>query len=268
MASASALVPVPALGYVGARSSIVAIFLSAITDIPAPSYNTQGRPISPVIPHLALGWKIPGPTLRWPSARPCGFQRLMVEALAVPDASRHKPTEIEDSPEPEEWSVLAARQGKTKGREREDATRMVREEPGSRIMREPNGRKRSRRETYPSWKSEPIIRLRRESTLPRCAGIIRRHLYATTHARLEMSHHPKLNHDDSESPALLPMMSTSSPNQPCPPMPSASALVPVPVLVYVRGRSSTVSTSHWPLQTSSPPLATPRAGRLPQSSPI
>ncbi|QRW13718.1 hypothetical protein RhiLY_12717 [Ceratobasidium sp. AG-Ba] len=136
MASASALVPVPALGYVGARSSIVAIFLSAITDIPAPSYNTQGRPISPVIPHLALGWKIPGPTLRWPSARPCGFQRLMVEALAVPDASRHKPTEIEDSPEPEEWSVLAARQGKTKGREREDATRMVREEPGSRIMRE------------------------------------------------------------------------------------------------------------------------------------
>ncbi|QRV78878.1 hypothetical protein RhiJN_06893 [Ceratobasidium sp. AG-Ba] len=81
-----------------------------------------------------------------------------------------------------------------------------------------------------------------------------------------MSHHPKFNHDDYESLALLPMMSTSSPNRPCPPM--ASASVPVPVLVYVRGRSSTVSTSHWPLQTSSPPLATPRAGRLPQSSPI
>ncbi|QRV99219.1 hypothetical protein RhiJN_27238 [Ceratobasidium sp. AG-Ba] len=48
----------------------------------------------------------------------------------------------------------------------------------------------------------------------------------------------------------------------------ASALVPVPVLVYVRGRSSTVSTSHWPLQTSSPPLATPRPADYPSRPPF
>ncbi|QRV80809.1 SET domain and PHD finger protein [Ceratobasidium sp. AG-Ba] len=65
-----------------------------------------------------------------------GVQRVHAVSNAVSGGLRHKPTEIEDSPEPEEWPVLAAGREKAEGREREEATHTVREKPGSRTMRE------------------------------------------------------------------------------------------------------------------------------------
>ncbi|QRW13757.1 hypothetical protein RhiLY_12756 [Ceratobasidium sp. AG-Ba] len=145
----STLVPIPAPGYVRARSSTVAASNRPIQTSPPPGAvlsSNRLHPLSPVQPPVG---KFRAPPF-------AGVQRVRAVSSAVPGGLRHEPIEIEDSPEPEERPPLAARREKAKGRGREEPPRMVREEPGSRIMREASSSRAVRHDLVP--KVEPVSR--------------------------------------------------------------------------------------------------------------